>query len=335
MATIINSESDAFRLLREIVEGSKIDNVEDIKFEEWPKFVIRIKGEQFNGTIPTRIMPSLLELQKELHKAYCLTVYGDENTRKLTKKDKEKLELVVKVDEGSSWFETLLNDKLTKIIQDAAGKMSPEQLVVVAIVFGVLIASTIGWKAWLTKKSKDKEIDAELEKTIELSRLEKEKLELISKASGMVPVIEAIINSTNNLKSDFATNLKSADVLEVGGSKTEDSPEEKINMTGELVSKLSEKPREKAVEKKVSGVYLLLSADFTDEEGLRVSLRRQDDGYEFKAKIPLGVIGDEQSEIIKEDSWNKKAMKLDILVKELHSRYTSATVVAVRQGEEG
>ena len=119
MITKIESENDAFALLREIVEGEKIDETQSIELVNWPRFVIRIKGEQFNGTIPTRIMPSLLELQKEVNKAYCLAVYGEESTRKLTKKDREKLELVVKVDKGSSWFETLLGDKLLKIIQDA------------------------------------------------------------------------------------------------------------------------------------------------------------------------------------------------------------------------
>ena len=59
MITKIESENDAFALLREIVEGEKIDETQSIELVNWPRFVIRIKGEQFNGTIPTRIMPSL------------------------------------------------------------------------------------------------------------------------------------------------------------------------------------------------------------------------------------------------------------------------------------
>ena len=330
MITKIESENDAFALLREIVEGEKIDETQSIELVNWPRFVIRIKGEQFNGTIPTRIMPSLLELQKEVNKAYCLAGYGEESTRKLTKKDREKLELVVKVDKGSSWFETLLGDKLLKIIQDATGKMTPEQLVLIAIVFGVLVASTVGWKAWLTKKSKDKELDSDLEKTIELSKLEKEKMELIAKAADYSPILSHLIDSVHSTQTNFATNLKENDTLEVGGSREERKPENQLNVTGHQVSTLTEKAREKAVEKVISGKYLLLYADFTDRDDLKVTLRSIDDGYEFKAKIPLGVIGDEQSEIIKEDSWNKKAMELDILVKQLHSRYTSAKVIAVK-----
>ena len=134
----------------------------------------------------------------------------------------------------------------------------------------------------------------------------------------------------HSTQTNFATNLKENDTLEVGGSREEKESKNQLNLTGHQVSTLTEKTREKAVERVISGKYLLLYADFTDSDDLKVTLRSIEDGYEFKAKIPLGVIGDEQSEIIKEDSWNKKAMELDILVKQLHSRYTSAKVIAVK-----
>ena len=49
-----------------------------------------------------------LDLQREVHRVYCIANYNDVNLKKLTKKDREKLELVVRVDKGSSIFETLL-----------------------------------------------------------------------------------------------------------------------------------------------------------------------------------------------------------------------------------
>lgn len=87
METIkITSEEEAFELLSQLVKGFQFEEKYEVEFESWPRFVIRIKGGDFDGTIPTRIMPTLLELQKEVHRIYCRTTYGKESTRRLTKK---------------------------------------------------------------------------------------------------------------------------------------------------------------------------------------------------------------------------------------------------------
>jgi hypothetical protein len=42
-------------------------------------------------------MPPILDLQKELHRAYCLLKYGEDNVRKLTNDDRDASEIVVNV----------------------------------------------------------------------------------------------------------------------------------------------------------------------------------------------------------------------------------------------
>lgn len=195
----IKNEDEAIALLKQLVEGYELTDTTTIEFESWPKFIIRIKGSDFNGTIPTRIMPTLLDLQKEVHKVYCLTTYGDENIRRLTKKDREQLELVVKVDEGSSIFETLLQAPILKTLQDAASRMSPEQLTAIIIVFGLSVTSTIFWKLWISKRIKEKE----LEQTIELSRLEKEKMEVVRKAAQKFPATETVAESFGDVRNEL------------------------------------------------------------------------------------------------------------------------------------
>lgn len=205
----ISSEDEALALLKQLVEGVTLPESGKVTFESWPKFVIRIEGADFDNTIPTRIMPTLLELQKEINRIYCLTVYGEDNTRKLTKKDREQLELVVRVDKGSSFYETLLDTSITKALQDAVSKMSPEQLTAVLIVAGLSTTSLFAWKHWLNYKIKAKELDHkenELDHSIQLSELEKDKMEIVRKAAEKFPMTQTAASGMDHVRESLSVN---------------------------------------------------------------------------------------------------------------------------------
>lgn len=321
----ITNEDQAIELLKKIVDGFEFDEALKVEFESWPRFTIRIKGADFDGTIPTRIMPTLLDLQKEVYRVYCVTTYADDNLRRLTKKDKEKLELVVKIDKGSSIFETLLQEPIIKILQDATTKMSPTQLTVVLIIFGLSVTSLLFWKMYLTKASKDKELDH----TVDLSKLEKEKMEVVQRAMQKFPEAQASSENMNSVRNGLLTKLKANDDLEIN-TQSNEVISKPINISGTQAEEITYTPRESAVEKMIEGEYHLRSADFTKTDGVSVVLEDVSGEYLFRAKIPLGVLGFEQMESLKNNSWNKKSLKMSLLVKELHNRYTSAKIVSVK-----
>jgi hypothetical protein len=326
----IRNEEDAIALLKKLVEGYEMEEVTSLEFESWPKFVIRIKGVDFDGTIPTRIMPTLLDLQREVHRVYCLSTYGDENLRRLTKKDREQLELVVKVDKGSSLFETLLKDPILKTLQDAASRMTPEQLTVTIIIFSLSVTSVLFWKLWLNKRIKERELD----QTVQLSRLEKEKMEVIQRAMQRYPSSQVASEGVGEVRSELLTRLKPSDNLEIGTSEPS-APEAPppIHISGEEAVQYTHTQRERAVEKMITGEFFLKTADFSKPEGVRLEVERVADSYSFRADVPLGVLGHEQAEALKNNSWSKTNVEMSLLVKELHGRYTSAKVVSVKSEE--
>jgi uncharacterized membrane protein YciS (DUF1049 family) len=328
---IIRSEDEALDLLRQLVEGYRFEESFEVRFDDWPRFVIQISGADFHGTIPTRIMPTMLELQREVHRMYCLATYGDENVRRLTKKDREQLELLVKVDEGSSVFESLLAESMSKIFEEALSRMSPEQLTAVLIVFGLSVTSLFFWKFWLNNRLKEKE----LEQTVQLSALEKEKMEIVRQASLKFPLTDAAAASMDPVRTELLTRLRPADSLAVKAI-TEPGKEvaAPVSITGELAEQVVHVQREASIERLVEDEFFLRSADFSRPDGVRIVVQRIADGYSFPADVPLGVLGHDQAEAIKNDSWNKKSLRLGILVKELRGNYTSAKVVSVRQMQD-
>ncbi|MFM2480144.1 hypothetical protein [Celerinatantimonas sp. YJH-8] len=320
----IGNEEDALNLLKQLIDGYEIEHIENIELKSWPKFVIHIQGEDFKGTIPTRIMPALLNLQKEVHKVYCISNYGDDNLRHLTKDDREKLELVVKVNDGSSIFETLLQDPILKTLQDAVGKMTPSEITLVLIVFGVCATSVVFWRSWLAQKGKEKE----LEQTIELSQLEKEKMEIVQRAAKHNPACDLIMQGLGDLRSDILTKLRPQDKLEVSAD-TADENLPSFMITGDTANELVSKPREKAVERKIEGEYFLRAADFSKIDHVRLDVEDIKTGYQFHADVPLGVLGADQEEALKDHSWERHPIQLAMLVKERHGYYSSAKVISV------
>ena len=102
-----------------------------------------------------------------------------------------------------------------------------------------------------------------------------------------------------------------------------------VEITGEEAAQIRRRPRARAKERKERGVFRLRVIDFTHRGATRVELERVDDGYRFRADIPLGVLSGSQLDALKDGSWGRKPLHLELLAKVLDGRYRSAKVISV------
>jgi len=326
---IISNETQAVDLLERLLNGKELEKDADIKFQGWPVFNIRIKGKDFDGSIPTRIMPTLLDLQAEVNKLYCVSRYGDPDTRKLTKKDREQLELIIKVDKGSSIYETFLQDPFYKILQDAVQRMPPEYLLIIVISFGILATGSFAWKNWLKAQSEKNELNYQ----IEMSKTEKEKIEIIANATTLAPEIKSLTQGINELRRDMVSKLKDKDNLQLIPEKS-DKESTDFNITGSQAQEVTQTPRQTAVEAVETGRYLVLSANFNRKDGTRLEVKRELDDVIFKADVPQNVLGKEQENILRDKGWAKYPMELQLLIRTVGKRITSAKLISVNDNKD-
>lgn len=320
---VIASETDALNLLKQLIEGHKIDNAV-VRFEGWPKFVIRIDGVNFQGTIPTRIMRPLLELQRQVNRLYAQTVYGD-SLRRLTQEEKESLELVVRVGEGSSWFESLLDTAFGETLRRAVDKMDGNQVTAVLITFGVLLVSAWAYSSYLNNRLEEKE----LEQTIQLSELDKEKMDILARARSIFPQGETAALAVDPVREEFLRQLHPGDQLTVPAYDGGDPFSQDAVVSGAVAKELARSPRQVAQERLLEDEFLLRIADFSKPGVVRVELERGTDGFVFRADVPAGVLTTEQEAALRERSWERRRIQLKVLIKEIHGRYTCAKVVSV------
>lgn len=323
----VTSEDEAFALLERLVAGAVAPHGFEVRLDGWPRFVIVIKGRDFDGTLPTRIMPILLELQRQVHRLYSHTVYGSDNLRRLSRQDKEDLELLVRVEKGSSFFETLLNEPLFNTLRAAVDKMTPEQVTITVIVFALAATSLIGWKMWLRERSKALDLDHDLK----MSQLENERMVILARAVQQVPLAGLLAEGIDPLRHNIAAKLQTEDRLEVPADGGRDLGTQPVIINGVEAEQLTRSPREVAMERLIEDDFLLLAADFSKPGVVRVELQRLHDAYAFRADVPAGVLDNDQERALRDRSWERQTLRLSVLVRELHQRYTGAKVVAVRE----
>ena len=91
----IRSADEAWVLFRLALEGGDLPERLELVFEGWPQFDMKVNGKDWYGTVPTRVMAPLLDVQRDLHRVYANVCYGTSNLRKLRDEDRDLLELVV------------------------------------------------------------------------------------------------------------------------------------------------------------------------------------------------------------------------------------------------
>ena len=94
---IIRDENDLDAAIERVMAG-EWDEREGLRFDGYPRFEITLQGERFDGGVPTRIMPALVELQRAVDKpARQVLGKSDPDIRRRT-------EITVRTERGSTSF---------------------------------------------------------------------------------------------------------------------------------------------------------------------------------------------------------------------------------------
>lgn len=312
---VIHNEQEAFDAL-ELALANDIKETASIKFEGWPTFKLTIQGEDFHGTIPTRIMPPILELQKEIYRIYCREKYQTENTRNLTKEERDQLELVVEVKEGSTEFIAALTNSLNGIIVGTG--MTGPQAIVLIVSIGILITAGYMWKQWL----KNKEVTHQQDISVELSQEESKRLEIVTEALTQQPKLQEISESIEELKTEFARKLKPTDSIKIDNQEL---------LSGGQAALLTAKARRQKELITIDGEFEINEIKFPKVfgESYRFSVTRVIDGQKLFVDATPDVLSREQIGILKEGAFGVKTVLMEISAQKTETTITNANLIAI------
>lgn len=312
----ITSAEDAWNLLEHANGSEKFPEHIDIVFDGWPSFEMNIKGKDWVGTVPTRVMGPFLELQKDVHRAYVQVKYGSDNLKRLKEEERDFLELVVKVDEGSSEFFASISDQLTEIAKSAVGKMSSQDVVKTILGIAVVLGGVEVSKSWIA--SRQAEVSAE--QTVKLSEQETARMKIFADAMKSTPILEEVKIDREETQNRILKSLKPTDSIKIPG----------MELKGAEAAEITQQERARSTDIEINGVFRILANDVSKASGFRIKLERISDSSVLSADVPI-ELPDDQKSLLQQAEWSKgvKHVVLSISATELRGKIGNAAIVSV------
>ncbi|BCA28344.1 hypothetical protein [Metapseudomonas otitidis] len=325
---VIRSEDDAFAVIQEFLNGSPLKG--KIELDGWPKLRVRLVGEKFDQTITPTVMKSFLELQGLVYKSYALSQYGSEDVRRLSKEERDELEIQVKVDEGSSIFEVDFQELLMKFAEKAGDKMSPELMVATVLGLGVLWVGKTMYSEYIASRKEirlaevKKEQQRETLQAIqEMSKEESKRHETLVRLMTKQPVLVDVAQQAYDAKTGMLKGFSSAESATVGD----------ITISGEAAQEITTNARRQALEKRLDGYYRILKVDSSNPEEFKVRVRRNKGSTEFDAILQDDFLDATRKEILQYAEWERTTVYLNVNAKILDDKIRQATIIDVLRSE--
>ena len=305
----ITNDTELFHVLN-IIKAEEWKEDDTIEFSNYPNFEIIVRGKNYHGGVPVRIMPALIDLQKLIDREFANAKYGDRK-KHLTKDDKEKTELVVSFEDGhSTKFFTELAPYFNEIFLRLADKMDGTQAVITILGVAGFITVGFSWKVYLNHMGREKDMDTK----IILSNDEVKKYEILKDA-----VSKNTSKEVENFQQSFLKKLSDDDKIIIDGEEV---------VSGEDAKQIIKAPRLHAIESRLDGTFKILSVDSgLVKGGFRVKVINIASQEELSLSIPEGTLSEEQIEILKNGEWGKLPVTMQINIRKIGNRVTQATLI--------
>lgn len=328
---IIGSESDAINLLEQVVNGEIEIDPNNLDFNNWPKLVLHLEGPKYHQSVTPTVMNGLLDLQREINRAYALTRYNTSNTRSLTKEERKELEIVVEVEDGSSELEIDLQEILLKFVEMAGAKMEPQHILITVLgVAGMYFGGSI-IKNYLDNRRqiRESELKSESDKllisNIKFSSEEETKrAKIIADLATRDYRVQNLENFAHDAHTSIVKSTLSAEEAEIQG----------VSLDKEVANILVKNARRNVEELRIDGTFKLLKVDARDPDKFKVTVRNCDSNEELDAVVQDDSLSRSYKKILQKAEWSRKPVKLKINAKGLGDEIRSAIIIEVEQVEE-
>ncbi len=319
MDLVIRSEEDAWLALERATSGDGFQDDVHLVCDGWPVFKMDVKGKDWSSTVPTRIMSPFLDVQRDINRAYASVRYGTPNLRKLKDEERDDIEVVVKVGEGSSLFDAELWKQLNTIAEAAVLRMNGNQVVITVLGIGLMLTAPVLYRAWLAHRQREKEMETQ----IALSDRETERMRIFAEALGRQPILEATKEDISDTRNRMLKVVRPGDVMTTGT----------VPVPAEEAAALVHPERARAEDHFMEGEFVVLGNRTDKGEGFRITLRSLENDMTLQADVPP-ELPYHQQQLIQDAEWGKKKVLLSINASLLRGKVSDAVVISAREASD-
>ena len=318
---VIGNEAQAIAAIEKALseEGFSNDIVE-LKFDNWPILEIVLEGPGYKSTITPDMAKALVELQRALNRTFARYAHGEASAIRLTDKERQDIQFKAKVEDGCSLIKVDLGEFAGKLATAVADKLTPEMLVASVVGVAVVAGSTMAYKAYLSARTKDKEIESADKTKIALSEQETRRLEVVAGLKTEVASIRPIEQDFDDVRDDIVRGISDATSLEVNG----------VEITRETALTAAKTLRVRSSDGQANGTYYVDESSFRNPHETRIMVRNASTHQQFPASFKDSSLKGAQIQLLKDAAFDRTKVYLSINTKERRGDIVSAQIVGVK-----
>lgn len=305
----ITDEDAAWVYIKEALEGKYDSDVVELNFDKWPLFHINVKGDRYNSTMTTSLMRSLVDLQGHLNRVYAEVVYG-KSAKSLTTEERNALEIVFKIEEGSSNVVADLSGFFVELGKNAMEKMTGKQVVTVVLGVAALWGSASSYEAYLQGQQKSTEEENRHQITLQLIQQQPKLMEIQN---------EQVATYTNILKSV-------SDAQQVTLDKT--------TLTTAQLETITKQERQTTELKRIDGLYLISSLKIK-QDSYKIDVLRISDEKMIPTELFKGHLSMDEMDNLMKAFTSETPINLNVVGRVRGEVVTSANIVGVNNKANG
>ncbi|MFV2030763.1 hypothetical protein [Neisseria sp. S1] len=311
MATvIIRNEEDIYQILQNYLDNENYFQNVDIEIESLPKLELRLVGEEFHSSITPTVMKAFIELQNGINRAYAVSKYGEANANRLTQEEKDELEFVVQVREGSSLFSLDFTAGFTKLLEKGISQMTGTQITISVLTIAIMWGGVSAFKYYLDYRKDRRVAEAREAQDLQLiehlnfvSEQETERTKIIAALAAREPVVKKIKEISDESKAEAVKKLAQAETIQIGDA---------IELSGEQAEELVKNARKRSIETRLDGTYRILSVDSSLPDEFKVTVQQRGSAVKFTASVQEDSFEQRYKKILQENEWGKTPLFLQI-----------------------
>lgn len=320
---LLKTEDEAWDFLAKL-KDNEFQLPDDIAFGDWANLQLYLKGEKWHSSLTTSVFPVYEELQRSLNKAYAIAKY-DSKGKKLSREEKELLEIVIKVGPGSSDTDTKYD--LTEIAKELIKKMGKRELLIIILSMVLTYGGTTMYRDYMQNtrdiriiESQNSEKKAMLENIRFLSEEETKRTEILRDIIIKNHTAQKILEDSQKIHKEMLKSATHADTTKING----------VEIEKHIATELIKTGKEKATPLQINGTFQVLGLDWGDPN--QISLRRISDGVTVKAVLDLDLLSKEAKVLIRDTEWRedgKEHLNANINARIAKGKIVSAVLASV------
>ena len=213
---LIKYENYFYQFLKNMKNDPLMDSenfiLPNICFDGWPILHINVKGEKYHSSVNTNLISGMMTIIEEIQRSYSLIKYGTSNLSKLTNEDKQNLDVIFNIAEGSSDAKSdnsgIINKGL-ELLKAKMGKMNGWQTMAVLLAFTCAAGHYFydnNQKEIELSKQNNKTVETVSTAMIEQTKILIEDYESRGKTQVSSEINEHALNARNNLIKQIASD---------------------------------------------------------------------------------------------------------------------------------